>query len=76
MLMRIASEIILQLSIEQEVTGIRWPHPWDHYPFLTNGHYVWLRYQDLDSGQREGVRHALRDVKRRLGALTVSPGFA
>jgi hypothetical protein len=74
-LVRVASEIILQLSIEQEAAGVPWPHPWDHYPFMTNGNYVWRRYQDLDSGQREEIRHTLVHVKRRLGALTVMHRF-
>jgi hypothetical protein len=73
---RVASEIILRLSIEQEAAGVLWPHPWDHYPFMANGNCVWRRYQDLDTGQREEIRYALVQVKRRIGALTLSPGCA
>ena len=73
--MHVATEIILQLSIEQEADGIPWPHPWDHYPFIRNGNYVWLPYQDLDAEQQRKIRHALVDVKRRLGTLIVSSGF-
>jgi len=75
-LMRVASEIILQLSIEQQAVGPPWPHPWDHYPFMKNGTCVWLRYSDLGSEQREQIRHTLVRVRRKLGALTVSSGFA
>ena len=70
--MRVASEIILQLSIEQIADGIRWPHPWDHYPFITDGSCVWLRYQDLDSEQHRKIRRALAEIKRRLGTLCMS----
>jgi hypothetical protein len=74
--MRVASEMILELSIEQELDGVAWPHPWDHYPFFRNGRYFWLRYQDLGPDQREQVRCALVQVRRRLGGLVTSPGFA
>lgn len=74
--MRVASEIILQLSIEQEADGIPWPHPWDHYPFMLNGNCVWLRYQELDSVKRRKIRDALVHIERRLGMLGVSSRFA
>jgi hypothetical protein len=73
--MRIASEIILALSIEQESTGPSWPHPWDHYPFATGSGYVWLRYRDLNAEQRAQVREVLGRVRRRLGALSVRSGL-
>jgi hypothetical protein len=61
--MRIASEIILSLSNELECAGSPWPHPWDHYPFRSAGKCIWLRYQDLDPGQREQIRHAITQIK-------------
>ena len=64
--MRVASEVILNISIEQKCIGPAWPHPWDHYPFIAAGRCVWLRYHDLDSGQRDQIRHAVDRVKRRL----------
>jgi hypothetical protein len=67
--MRIASEIILELSATHHDTCPPWPHPWDHYPFVTDGQTVWLAFRDLDPGQREQVRHTLRHLKRRLGEL-------
>ncbi len=69
--MRVASKLILQLSIELEDDGRPWPHPWDHYPFHKDGKHVWLRYQDIDAEQHEQIRHALLRVNRRLGALAV-----
>lgn len=65
--MHLATEIITKLIYEQELAGPAWPHPWDHYPFMMGGKYVWLRYQDLDSGQREQVRCAVVQVMRKLG---------
>ena len=64
--MRVASEVILNISIEQECIGPVWPHPWDHYPFITSGRYVWLRYHDLDCGQRDQITNAVERVKNRL----------
>lgn len=64
--MRVASDVILNISIEQECIGPVWPHPWDHYPFITSGRYVWLRYHDLDCGQRDQIRNAVERVKHRL----------
>lgn len=71
--MRIASEIILGLTVEQKVAGSPWPHPWDHYPFVADGKCVWVRYQDLDTGQREQIKDALADMQRTLGALGIAP---
>jgi hypothetical protein len=64
--MRVASEIILKLSIELVGTGPTWPHPWDHYPFKLSGKYVWLPYQSLDSAQREQIKHAVAYVNNML----------
>jgi hypothetical protein len=74
-LVQVASEIILELSLELQNDGRPWPHPWDHYPFVTQGEYVWLRYRDLDAEQREQVIGALVRVRRRLRALGVLHGF-
>ncbi|MGD2074001.1 MAG: hypothetical protein PVI91_01210 [Gammaproteobacteria bacterium] len=71
--MRVASEIILALSLEQAVSGPPWPHPWDHYPFVNNGQCVWLRYRDLDTEQRKAISDAVARVKRRLSTLDVQP---
>ncbi len=65
--MRLATEIITKLIYEQVLAGPAWPHPWDHYPFMTAGKYVWLRYQELDSVQRKQVRCAVVQVMRKLG---------
>jgi hypothetical protein len=72
-LVRIASEIILGLTVEQKVAGPPWPHPWDHCPFVAGGKCVWLRYTDLDTGQREQIKDALANMQRTLGALGISP---
>ena len=74
--MQVAAKIILELSLELQNYGRSWPHPWDHYPFVTGGETVWLRYRDLNAEQREQVRLAMVRVRRRLGALTVLHGFA
>jgi hypothetical protein len=66
MLMHLASDIILELSLEQEHEGIRWPHPWDHYPFITDGGCIWVRYTDLDSIHRDQIRRALIRIARNL----------
>jgi hypothetical protein len=74
---QVAAKIILELSLELQKNYSRsWPHPWDHYPFVTGGETVWLRYRDLTAEQREQVRLAMVRVRRRLGALTVLHGFA
>jgi hypothetical protein len=64
--MRVASEIILKLSIELEDTGPTWPHPWDHYPFWFSGKYVWLPYHSLDSTQREKIKRIVVHVNSKL----------
>ena len=64
--MRVASEIILKLSIELESTGPTWPHPWDHYPFWFSGKHVWLPYQSLDLTQREQIKRAVVHVNKKL----------
>jgi hypothetical protein len=64
--MHVAADIILQLSLEQRGSGPPWPHPWDHYPFLCNGEAIWLRYRDLDQGQRELVQTAMDEIHHRL----------
>jgi hypothetical protein len=64
--MRVASEIILKLSIELKLTGPAWPHPWDHYPFRLSGKYVWLPYQSLDFAQREQIKRAVVHVNNKL----------
>ena len=61
--MRIAVRTILDLSIEQEQSGVVWPHPWDHYPFLLDGQQVWKRYHNLTSEQKHQLELAL-DVIR------------
>ena len=66
--MDVAADIIMALSIEQAESGPSWPHPWDHYPFVSNGRPVWLRYQELDSGQRELVQTAIGDGRPQDGA--------
>jgi hypothetical protein len=65
--MRIAAETILQLSIELQRNGIHWSHPWDHYPFITTGKRIWLRYSELDARQAGQVRAVVADVVSRLG---------
>jgi hypothetical protein len=64
--MRVASEIILELSIELECSGPSWPHPWDHYPFRCSGKYVWLPYQALDLTQRVQIKRAVVHVNNKL----------
>ena len=64
--MRVAAEIILELSVEQEDGGPPWPHPWDHYPFVSNGRPVWLRYRDLNPEQRELLRRAMAEIRRKI----------
>ena len=64
--MRVALEIILELSIEQQAGAPSWPHPWDHYPFVSNGRPVWLRYRDLDPEQRELLQRTMAEIRRRL----------
>ena len=66
--MQIAADIILQLSLEQQGCGLFWPHPWDHYPFISNGKPTWLRYRDLDQGQRELIRSAMVEIHHRLAS--------
>ena len=64
--MQVAADIILQLSLEQRGSGLPWPHPWDHYPFVSNGKAIWLRYRDLDQGQRELIRSTMVEIHHRL----------
>ena len=66
--MRVATEIILNLSTEQELPGIMWPHPWDHYPFRHSGSdtCVWFRYEDLDEFQRRQVQTCVETVQHQL----------
>ena len=73
--MRLASEIILELDIEQKMTGLYWPHPWDHYPFIRDNACIWLRYQDLDNMQRDLIRHALVQIDRRLSRTASATGL-
>jgi len=61
--MRIAVRTILELSIEQEQSGVVWPHPWDHYPFLLDGQQVWKRYQNLTSEQKHQLELALDAIR-------------
>ena len=61
--MRIAVRTILELSIEQEQSGVVWPHPWDHYPFMLDGQQVWKRYQNLTSEQKHQLELALDAIR-------------
>ena len=61
--MRIEVQTILELSIEQMCSGLIWPHPWDHYPFLVEGARVWKRYEDLTPEQKRQVTHALDELR-------------
>jgi hypothetical protein len=62
--------------MELEHAGHPWPHPWDHYPFLSEDECVWVRYQDLDAADRQQVRLAVRYVSRALDVLTMPSGVA
>jgi hypothetical protein len=69
--MCVAAKIMLRLSIELEDDGRPWPHPWDYYPLVTDGKYIWLRYQDLNAEQREQIRRTLVRVSRGLRMLSL-----
>jgi hypothetical protein len=70
--LRPAAETIPELSIEHELEGLLWQHPWDHYPFIKDNGYRWLRCQDLDGNQRYDIHRALIRNKRRLREHSVS----
>jgi hypothetical protein len=70
--MRVATEIILEISVEQAKGGSPWPHPWDHYPFVVTGNRVWVPYQDLTAGQRHQLTRALQEIGRTLGVTAAS----
>jgi hypothetical protein len=61
--MRVAVQTILELSIEQKQSGVIWPHPWDHYPFLLDGQQVWKRYRDLTPEQKQQLTQALDTIR-------------
>jgi hypothetical protein len=70
--MRVAAEIILEISVEQAKCGSQWPHPWDHYPFVVKGKRVWVPYQDLTAAQRHQLIQVLNDIGRTLGVTAAS----
>ena len=76
MSMRLALDMILELSIEQRRAGLCWPHPWDHYPFIRDNAYIWLRYRDLDSMQRDQIRRTVSEVAQRLAEESLSTRFS
>ena len=61
--MHVALQTILELSIEQKQSGVVWPHPWDHYPFVMEGRQVWKRYQDLTPEQKNQLTQALDTIR-------------
>lgn len=70
--MRVAAEIILEISVEQARGGSAWPHPWDHYPFVVKGKRIWVPYQDLTAAQRHQLSRALQEIGRALGLTAAS----